>query len=127
VVRLLLVEPHALLARALRMGQDEEGFAIDAVVDQKEADERVCAGKYDVIVLDLPGDHSQETLRRWRLSGLRTPVLLVTEPGRDAERRGEAPMNNFATLNKPFGLEDLLARLRTLAGNNGNQEKFVGL
>jgi DNA-binding response OmpR family regulator len=127
VVRLLLVEPHALLARALRLGLDEEGFAIDAVVDQKEADERVSAGEYDVIVLDLPGDHCQETLRRWRQGGLRTAVLLVTEPGREPERRGEAPVNNFASLNKPFGLEDLLARLRTLAGNNGNQENLVGL
>jgi DNA-binding response OmpR family regulator len=126
-VRLLLVEPHALLARALRIGLDEEGFAIDAVVDPKEADQRLCAGEYDVIVLDLPGEHSREMLRRWRLGGLRTPVLLVTEPGREAERRGEAAVNNFATLNKPFGLEDLLARLRTLAGNNGNQEKVAGL
>ncbi|HEY1860830.1 MAG TPA: response regulator [Gemmataceae bacterium] len=126
-MRLLLVEPHALLARALRMGLEEEGFAIDAVVDHREADKRVCESEYDVIVLDLPGNHSRETFQRWRLGGLHTPVLLVTEPGREGERRGEAPVNNLATLNKPFGLEDLLARLRSLVRNNGNHNKDARL
>jgi two-component system, OmpR family, response regulator len=122
-LRLLLVEPYALLARALQFGLKEEGFAVDAVADRQEADERICASDYDVILLDLPGIHGLDLIQRWRMGGLRTPVLVVTEPGRDAERQTDVPGNSYATLVKPFVLEDLLGRLRTLVRNNGKHEK----
>jgi two-component system, OmpR family, response regulator len=126
-VRLLLVEPHPLLARALRIGLEEEGFAVHEVADRKTADEALDESGYDVILLDLPGDFGLQTIRRWRLSGLPTPVLIVTEPGREGEPRRELPGNNLATLNKPFVLEDLLARLRALAQNSGNLHKDARL
>ena len=54
-MRLLLVEPHCLLARALKMGMDEEGIAVEVVGDQQTADERLRECTYDVILLDSLG------------------------------------------------------------------------
>jgi DNA-binding response OmpR family regulator len=122
-MRLLLVEPHALLARAMRLGLEEEGFAIDAVATHHEANQRVRDKEYDVIVLDLPNEINRGTLHHWRLGGLRTPVLLVTEPETDIDRRATKSSGDIATLNKPFQLDDLLACLQALAGNNGNPGK----
>jgi two-component system OmpR family response regulator len=122
-VRLLLVEPYVVLARALQFGLKEEGFAVDAVTDRQNADERACAGEYDVILLDLPGIHGLDLVRRWRMGGLRTPVLVVTEPGREAERQTDIPGDSYTALAKPFVLEDLLGCLRTLVRNNGKHEK----
>jgi two-component system, OmpR family, response regulator len=122
-LRLLLVEPHALLARALQMGLRYEGFAIDTVADRQAADKWLGANEYDVILVDLPGGHGLELIRRWRSGGLRTPVLVVTEPASEAERQVNSPGGGCVTLTKPFALEDLLGRLNELVQNNGKHEK----
>jgi DNA-binding response OmpR family regulator len=119
----LLVEPHALLARALQIGLKDEGFAVDTVADRLAADNRVCANEYDVILVDLPGGHGLELIRTWRLGGLRIPVLVVTEPASDAQRQAGSLGSGYATLTKPFALEDLLGRLDALVRNSGKHEK----
>jgi DNA-binding response OmpR family regulator len=117
------VEPHALLARALQIGLKDEGFAVDTVADRLAADNRVCANEYDVILVDLPGGHGLELIRNWRLGGLRIPVLVVTEPASDAQRQAGSLGSGYATLTKPFALEDLLGRLDALVRNSGKHEK----
>ena len=52
-VRVLLVEDHKPLARALRQGLEEEGFAVDVAEDGEEADYKARTTKYDAIILDL--------------------------------------------------------------------------
>ena len=52
-VRLLLVEDHKPLARALRQGLEEEGFAVDLAADGEEADHKAISTSYDVIILDV--------------------------------------------------------------------------
>ncbi|HEY1380901.1 MAG TPA: response regulator, partial [Gemmataceae bacterium] len=52
-VRVLLVEDHKPLVRALRQGLEEEGYAVDVAYDGEEADYKVGTVQYDVIVLDI--------------------------------------------------------------------------
>jgi DNA-binding response OmpR family regulator len=117
------VEPYALLARALRIGLEEEGFSVDLVDNGENANEKVRESAYDVILLDLPSAQSRDALRCWRSGGCATPVLVVTEPARESEWRVEIPQNSYATLNKPFALEDLIGHLRTLTANRRKHEK----
>jgi DNA-binding response OmpR family regulator len=114
-MRLLLVEPYSLLARPLQKGLEEEGFVVDAVADWDRADARVHNERYDVILLDLPNHSGMDAVRTWRSAGLRTPVLILTEPGRDAERNGDLDTDGVDVASKPFVMDDLLARLRKLA------------
>src|SRR5262245_14045950 len=52
-MRVLLVEDHKPLVRALRQGLEEENFAVDVAVDGEEADVKARNTSYDVIILDI--------------------------------------------------------------------------
>ncbi len=76
-VRLLLVEDHKPLVRALRQGLEEEGFAVDVAYDGDEADHKAANTNYDAIVLDLmlPKKDGLTLLKGWRAeAGVQTHV-----------------------------------------------------
>lgn len=126
-LRLLLVEPYALLARALKRGFEEEGFAVDAVGDRGAAEARVEEDGYDLILIDLPVDTTLDAVRRWRFGGLRSPVLVCVNPGRDSDRRAEIRGESCDTFSKPFVLDDLLTHVRTLVRSNGRFQSSPGV
>src|SRR5260370_39972887 len=102
-MRLLLVEPHSLLARALTIGLHEEGFIVEVVSDTQKADERLQENRYDVILLDLPAGSGLHTLRRWRRCGLRTPVLALAASAEELGRADRA--GRVAPSSKAFPLQ----------------------
>ena len=90
-MRILVVEDNKSLARALRQGLEEEGYAVDCAFDGDEAEFKVRGTDYDVIILDLmlPKIDGLTLLQRWRAAG-RTSSVLVTPSGvGDEVRNGD--------------------------------------
>jgi DNA-binding response OmpR family regulator len=123
-MRVLLVEDHKPLVRALRQGLEEEGFAVDVAYDGEEGDFKARTASYDVIILDrmLPKLDGLTLLQRWRKDGVTTHVLILS--ARDSGADKVAGLNQGADdyLTKPFQLDELLARLRALI-RRGHQVK----
>jgi DNA-binding response OmpR family regulator len=123
-VRVLLVEDNKPLARAMRQGLEEEGFAVDTAEDGEEADHKARATSYDAIILDLmlPKKDGMTLLKGWRAAGLTTHVLVLTARGalEDKVKGLDSGADDYLT--KPFELEELLARLRALI-RRGHQVK----
>src|SRR5438045_7036386 len=73
-MRVLLIEDHKPLCRALRQGLEEEGFAVDVAADGEEGDFKARSANYDVIILDvmLPKVDGYTLLQRWRRDGMTT-------------------------------------------------------
>ncbi len=115
-MRVLLIEDHKLLLRALKRGLEEEGFAVDTAEDGEEGDYKARAATYDAIVLDLmlPKKDGLTLLKEWRADGIKTHVLVLT--AKDATEDKVLGLDTGADdyLTKPFQLEELLARLRAL-------------
>ncbi|HKI32413.1 MAG TPA: response regulator transcription factor [Gemmataceae bacterium] len=115
-MRVLLVEDHKPLVRALRQGLEEEGLAVDVALDGEEADFKARSAQYDAIVLDimLPKKDGLTLLKEWRQEGIKTHVLMLTARGtlEDKVRGLDSGADDYLT--KPFALEELLARLRAL-------------
>jgi DNA-binding response OmpR family regulator len=115
-VRVLLVEDHKPLVRALRQGLEEEGLAVDVAVDGEEADFKARTAEYDAIILDimLPKKDGLTLLKEWRQAGLKSHVIMLTARGtlEDKVRGLDTGADDYLT--KPFELEELLARLRAL-------------
>jgi DNA-binding response OmpR family regulator len=115
-MRVLLVEDHKPLVRALKQGLEEEGFAVDTAADGQEADFKARTAEYDVLILDLmlPKEDGLSLLQRWRKDGLKTHVLILTARGSIEDKVKGLDLGADDYLIKPFELEELLARLRAL-------------
>ncbi len=115
-MRLLLVEDHKPLSRALKRGLEEEGFAVDLAEDGEEADFKARSATYDVVVLDLmlPKKDGLSLLRDWRRDGIATHVLCLTAKDTTDDKVRGLDIGADDYLTKPFQLEELLARLRAL-------------
>jgi len=123
-MRVLLIEDHKQLVRALRQGLEEEGFAVDVATDGAEGDLKACTAEYDVIILDLmlPKMDGQSLLQRWRKDGLNTHILVLTARGSMEDKVKGLDLGADDYVTKPFELEELLARLRALI-RRGQQVK----
>lgn len=126
-MRILVVEDELKMASLLKRGLDEEGHAADVARTGDDAVWMAQAVEYDAIVLDLmlPGLDGVSVCRRWRESGVWTPVLMLT--ARDAIEDRVAGLDAGADdyLAKPFSFAELLARLRALARRGAAERPAV--
>ena len=123
-MRVLLIEDHKPLVKALKQGLEEEGFAVDTAYDGEEGNYKATTANYDVIILDLmlPKEDGLSLLQRWRRSGMKTHVLVLTARGSMEDKVKGLDLGADDYLTKPFQLEELLARLRALI-RRGHQVK----
>jgi DNA-binding response OmpR family regulator len=123
-MRVLLIEDHKPLVRALRQGLEEEGFAVDVAYDGQEGDFKARTAEYDVIILDimLPQIDGLSLLTRWRKDGLSAHVLVLTARGSMEDKVKGLDLGADDYMSKPFELEELLARTRALI-RRGHQVK----
>ena len=123
-MRVLLIEDHKPLVRALKQGLEEEGFAVDVASDGQEGDFKARTAEYDVIILDimLPKEDGLSLLQRWRKDGMSSHVLVLTARGSMDEKVKGLDLGADDYMTKPFELEELLARLRALI-RRGHQVK----
>ncbi len=123
-MRLLLVEDHKPLARALRQGLEEEGFAVDLAADGEEADHKAISTSYDVIILDvmLPKKDGLTVLKGWRTAGIQAHVIILSARGALDDKIHGLDFGADDYLTKPFELDELLARIRALI-RRGHQVK----
>jgi DNA-binding response OmpR family regulator len=115
-VRVLLIEDHKPLVRSLKLGLEEEGFAVDCAHDGEEGDFKARSVEYDVIILDLmlPKRDGLTLLQGWRRDGISTHVLILTARGTIDDKVRGLDLGADDYLPKPFELVELLARLRAL-------------
>jgi len=116
VSSVLLVEDDAPLANGLRNGLRASGYQVDWVDDGLTAQALMLTGAHDLIILDrnLPGKEGLEALRRMRVDGIDTPVLVLTARDSVDDRIEGLESGADDYLIKPFDLGELRARLKAL-------------
>ncbi|HLB43019.1 MAG TPA: response regulator [Gammaproteobacteria bacterium] len=115
-MRILLVEDDELLGEGTRKGLAQDGYTVDWVKDGALADQALKTEKFDLIVLDLglPKIPGMVVLQHLRERGDTTPVLILTarESIEDRVKGLDTGADDYLT--KPFNLDELFARLRSL-------------
>jgi two-component system response regulator VanR len=116
-VRVLIVEDERYMAEALQAGLRHEAIAADIALDGDEALRRIAVSDYDVVVLDrdIPGTHGDEVCARLVRESPSVRVLMLTAAARLADKVGGFELGADDYLTKPFELQELIARIRSLA------------
>jgi DNA-binding response OmpR family regulator len=116
-MRVLLIEDYPPVIRALKMGLEEDGYAVDVAHTTEQGFPRAWKTHYDIILLDLQiaPEGGFSLLRAWRQAGLTTHVLALTSPERREDKVRSLDLGADDCLSKPFAFEELLARMRALA------------
>lgn len=117
LMRVLVVEDHRRLARAVADGLRREGMAVDIAFDGADALAHVAVNDYDVMVLDrdLPEVHGDEVCRALVDRGTQTRVLMLTAAATIRDRVSGLELGADDYLPKPFDFSELVARVRALA------------
>jgi two-component system, OmpR family, response regulator len=125
--RLLIVEDDLKLARALRAGFSDEGYAVEVAMTGDEALAHAAARVYDAVVLDvmLPGPDGFTVCRTLHERDPDVPVLILTARGAVDERiRGlDAGADDY--LVKPFDFGELVARVRATIRRSDRGQPLV--
>ena len=118
-MRLLIVEDEKQICDMVAKSLYDAGYEVDTCYDGEEALECILSEEYDLIVLDLnlPG---MEILKELRQKNEETKVIILSARGQIADKvEGlDAGANDY--MEKPFHLQELEARIRSLT-----RRKFV--
>lgn len=115
-MRILLVEDDDRIAGDVARALDAAGYVVARAKNGEDAWFLGDTEDFTAIVLDLglPGMDGLAVLKRWRGSGRATPVLVLTARGSWSERVEGIDAGADDYLAKPFQMEELLARLRSI-------------
>ena len=104
---LLLVGGRRILLKALERGLTEEGFAVDNVGEEM-CREKLLAGGYEAIILDVALPEQLAVVRAWRRQGVEARIIALTPWPIQPEEHGIDEV-----FLKPFLFASLLDRLTT--------------
>jgi two-component system OmpR family response regulator len=113
---LLVVDDEPFLRDAVAASLRFLGFEVTATETGTEALRLAREHPFDLIVLDvmLPDTDGFEVVRRLRRDGLRVPVIFLTARDTQADKVSGLTIGADDYITKPFGLEELAARIRSV-------------
>ncbi len=122
--RILIVDDEPAILRFLRAGLASQGYLVVEAENGQSALDRVLRRQADMIVLDLglPDLDGLEIIRRLRESGNMLPIIVLSSRHDEAAKVAALDLGADDYVTKPFGIEELLARVRAAQRHRLQQE-----
>lgn len=112
----LIIEDDPDIARLVQMHLGDIQCESDIAGDGEEGSRLFAVGRYDLVVLDimLPGMDGLAVCRQIRAGEDYVPILMLTAKSTELDRVVGLEMGADDYLTKPFGIPELLARVKAL-------------
>ncbi len=113
---LVIAEDDRAVRESVKRALELEGYSVTAVNDGVAALEAASGSDVDLLLLDLgmPNMDGLTVCRRLRSAGSRLPILVLTARTEISDRVSGLDAGADDYLPKPFSLDELLARVRSL-------------
>ncbi|CAB4346977.1 MAG: response regulator [Actinobacteria bacterium] len=113
---LVIAEDDRAVRESVKRALELEGYSVTAVADGVAALEAASGSDVDLLLLDLgmPNMDGLTVCRRLRSAGSRLPILVLTARTEISDRVSGLDAGADDYLPKPFSLDELLARIRSL-------------
>jgi len=123
--RILVVEDDESIALGLQLNLEAEGFEVEVAMDGERGLELADGGKHDLLILDvmLPRMNGFEVLRELRNGGHLLPVIMLSARGAEMDKVMGLELGAEDYITKPFGLAELLARVRAVLRRDNLQRQ----
>lgn len=126
-MKILVVEDERRVGAFIEKALSEQGYTVQSAASGRAASDALAESPYDAVVLDLglPDGDGLDLLRAWRASGFNEPVLILS--ARDAVEDRIRGLNVGADdyLPKPFSVDEMVARIRSLLRRRGGAKVTV--
>ena len=128
--RILVVDDEPQIRRSLQVNLEQSGYAVETVETGESALSSFLNRRPDVVILDLimPGMGGVEVVRRIRESST-VPIIVLSAMGEETRKVEALELGADDYMTKPFGMDELLARIRSLlrraAGAHSSQPVFI--
>jgi two-component system response regulator RegX3 len=115
MIRVLVVDDESSITEFVRYNLKKEGYEVDVAADGATALSMATSSDYDLIVLDvmLPNLDGYEVVRRLRATSS-VPVLFLSARDTELDKVVGLEIGGDDYLAKPFGVRELLARVKAL-------------
>ncbi|MBO0948467.1 response regulator transcription factor [Fibrella forsythiae] len=115
-MKILLIDDEEKLVIHLQKGLRQAGYSVDTALSAAVGLEQAAVGGYDLILLDLmlPGTTGFDVLRTLREFGINVPVMILSALNQSQHVVRGLDLGAVDYLRKPFELDELLARIRTV-------------
>jgi two-component system KDP operon response regulator KdpE len=112
-LRVLIVDDEPPIRKLLRMGLNTQGYETIDAANGKDALEAI-KQRLDLVILDLglPDMSGHDLLRTIRARNESVPIIVLSSRGDEAGKVQALDLGADDYVTKPFGMEELLARLR---------------
>lgn len=115
-MKILVVEDNQKISKYIKSVLMDEAYVVDQAFDGVTALRLILSGGFDLIILDimLPEKDGISVCKEARAAGVLIPILMLTAKGEVGDKIEGLDSGADDYLVKPFVMEELLARLRSL-------------
>lgn len=126
-MRILLIEDEPKIASFVCQGLRACGMSVDHFDNGLAGFQTVLQAQHDLVVLDimLPGMDGFELLKKIRSMGIAMPVIVLSAKTDLPDRLQGFDLGANDYLAKPFFIEELIARIRSLLGRNASHNEDI--